>query len=80
MTGRELIMYILENNLENEEVFKNGRFIGFIDEKEAAKKFDVGTSTIRMWVKMDMLHGIQIGNAYYIPGNAKDPREALCSN
>ena len=80
MTGRELIMYILENNLENEEVFKNGKFIGFIDEKEAAKKFDVGTSTIRMWVKMEMIRGIQIGNAYYIPGNTKDPREELCSS
>lgn len=78
MTGRELIIYILENNLEDVEVFNNGVFIGFIDEQEAAKKFDVGVSTIRMWIKMDMLKSIQIGNMYYIPDTAKDPREALC--
>ena len=28
MTGRDLIIYILTNNLENEFVFKDGKFIG----------------------------------------------------
>lgn len=80
MTGRDLIIYILENGLEDEEVFKNGRFIGFLSEMEAAKKFDVGVSTIRMWIKMEMLKGVQIGNMFYIPANANDPREGLCSS
>ena len=34
MTGRELILYILQNGLENEEVFKDGIFVGFIPEEE----------------------------------------------
>ena len=36
MTGKELILYILQNNLENEQVFRNGIFIGFMDETETA--------------------------------------------
>ena len=35
MTGRELILYILSNGLENEPVFKDGKFIGFMTEEEA---------------------------------------------
>jgi hypothetical protein len=44
MTGRDLIVYILQNNLENEPVFKDGKFIGFMTEGEAAEKFDVGVA------------------------------------
>lgn len=47
MTGKELILYILENDLENEDVIKDGVFIWLMDEKEAAVKFDVGVATIR---------------------------------
>lgn len=49
MTGRELILHILQNNLENEVVVKNGLFIGLLNEKEAAVKFNVGIATIRVW-------------------------------
>ena len=33
MTGKELILYILENDLENEDVIKDGVFIWLMDEK-----------------------------------------------
>lgn len=29
MTGKELILYILENNLEDSEIFKDGKFLDF---------------------------------------------------
>lgn len=67
MTGRDLIIYILENNLEDAPVFADGRFIGFITELEAAVKFNVGTATIRLWVERKILSGIKIGEMYYIP-------------
>ena len=51
MTGRELILYILQNNLENEVVLKEGLFICLLSDKEAAIKFDVGTATIKVWRK-----------------------------
>ena len=51
MTGRELILYILQNKLENEVVVKNGFCIAILDEKEAAVKFNVGIATIKAWRK-----------------------------
>lgn len=48
MTGRDLILYILANNLENEPVFKNGKFIGFDTEESFAAKHNVGIETVRI--------------------------------
>lgn len=71
MTGRELIIYILENGLEDEQVFENGNFVGFINVLEAAKKFNVGTATIEMWALQKRLPTIKINNTIYIPANCK---------
>ena len=71
MTGKELIIYILENNLENEEIFKNGRLIGFITVEGAAVYFGVGTAAIKTWVKRNMLPSVVIGYTTYIPAGAK---------
>ena len=46
MTGKDLIIYILQNNLEDEVVLKEGFFVGFMDQNEAAVKFNVGVWTI----------------------------------
>lgn len=75
MTGRDLILYILENNLENEPVVKDGIFIGLMSEEEAAAKFDVGVSTIRVYNTLKMLDGIEINGRMYFLRNAKDPRK-----
>ena len=71
MTGRDLIIYILENNLENEPVYKDGRLLGFITVTEAAVKFKVGQSTIKALVEKGRLRGIEIGGELYIPVNEK---------
>ena len=71
MTGRDLIIYILQNGLEDELVYRDGKLIGFISEMEAAVKFGVTTATIRVWISMGMLDGIIIGNSVYIPTNAE---------
>lgn len=73
MTGRDLILYILDNKLEDELVFEDGIFLGFMNEMEAAVKFGVGVSTIRAWVYKEMLSAICIGNVLYIPANAEKP-------
>ena len=49
MTGKELIVYILQNDLEDEVIFQNNRFIGFASEEELASKFSVGVETIKWW-------------------------------
>lgn len=71
MTGRELIIYILENKLEDEQVFKDGKLIGFTTEEETAVAFGVGLATIRAWIKNGMIQSIKIGNMIYIPKNAQ---------
>lgn len=73
MTGRDLIIYILANGLENEPVFENGRLIGYMTEIEAAAKFGVGTETVRVWVNCGRLEGVKIGDIIYIPANSVSP-------
>jgi hypothetical protein len=73
MTGRDLIIYILQNGLENEPVYDDGKILGFMNEMEAAIKFNVSTATIQAWVSLNKLDGIRIGNALYIPANADNP-------
>lgn len=70
MTGRELILYILSNGLEDEEVFKDGKFIGFLTAGEAAEKMNVGIATIYVLVSQKKLDGVLIGDALFVPANA----------
>lgn len=74
MTGKELILYILQNNLENTVVLDNGFFIGFMTEQEAAVKFNVGTETVRAWYHCKMLKGTKIGDSLYFRKDIADPR------
>ena len=67
MTGRELILYILENHLEDEPVFKDGKFIGFLTVGEAAEKMMVGTASVRAWAELGMIECVRTVNNIYIP-------------
>ena len=69
MTGKELIMYILQNGLEDEPVFKNGEFIGFVSEMEFAKRMNVGVATVQTWIRMGIVDAVKIGKVRYIPAN-----------
>lgn len=70
MTGRELIIYILANGLEDKPIYEDGKILGFITAIEAAEKFNVGLATIKVWINEGMLDGIRIGEELYIPANA----------
>ena len=70
MTGRDLIMFILQNNLENAEFFTNGKIPGLMTVEEAAVKFNTGTITVEIW----FIRGDVIGKKLYIYENAIDPR------
>ena len=69
MTGRDLIIYILSNNLENEPVFLDKGFLNLLSENEAAIKFDVGKATIRTWLELGMVKGVKVGEEIYILPN-----------
>lgn len=75
MTGKELIIYILQNDLENEVVIKDDIFVWLMDEDEAAVKFGVGVATIKAWYVCGMLSGTKIGDRLYFLRNTSDPRK-----
>lgn len=75
MTGRELIMYILQNGLEDKEIYANNTFLDLMTASEAATKFNVGVFTIHLWYLKGDIHGVSIGDSVYIFKDAKDPRE-----
>lgn len=65
MTGKELILYILQHDLENEVVIKDGVFVWFIDEDTIAEKYGVGKETVRAWNKLGFLNGFEINGTLY---------------
>lgn len=67
MTGRDLIMHILANGLEDVELIK------FITIDEAAEKFNVSATTVRVWYELGAIDGIKIGDEIHISPNAKTP-------
>ena len=58
MTGRELIIYILSNGLEDEQVFENGRFVGFLTVSEAAQKLGYGIETVKAMVEVGAIKNV----------------------
>ena len=77
MTGKDLIIYILSNNLENESVFKDGKFIGFLTVDEVAQRMKVGVATVYAWIFQKQLVAIKIYDTYYIPADFKSPLEKI---
>lgn len=70
MTGKEFIIYILENNLENEDIFENGKIKGFLTEEELAVKLNTGRATIHTQYLRGLINGIRIGDkVYFLPNN-----------
>ena len=68
MTGRELIMYILENHLEDEPVFQNGTFVGYMSDVKFAEILGVGVATVRAWIMMGRIKdAIMIGDVMFVP-------------
>lgn len=71
MTGRDFIIYLLENGLEDKPIYSDGRLLGFVTLMEAAAKFGVGAETVRAWCDLGVLPYIYIEGRYFIPALAK---------
>lgn len=74
MTGRDLIIYILQNNLEDEPIFKNGDFLGFLTVDKAAAKLNVGVETVKTWLELGWIDGVEFGELILIPANVEPPQ------
>ena len=75
MTGRDLIIYILTNNLENEPVFKDGKLLGFKTVNEVAVENGVGCETVNAWTQLDMIPHVNLTAPILIPANYISPLE-----
>ena len=71
MTGRELILYILENNLEDEPVIKDDKIMGFLTSLEASAKFNVGIGTVDAWASLGYIDAVWFMDELLIPVNTK---------
>lgn len=73
MTGRELIMFILENHLEDVECLTDDKLPGFIAVEEAAVRWGCGPHTVMALTEMKKIPGVKFGEKFYIPEDTKNP-------
>lgn len=74
MKGKELILYILMNNLEDQDVIdENGVMIGFMTIEDAAVKYNVGVATVRVWVNQGLIRGFRVAENILIPASEERP-------
>lgn len=73
MTGKDLIIYILQNDLEDKVVFSNGIFTGIMNVEEAALKFNVGVATVITWYKLGMIPGFTLGGSIFFMKDVENP-------
>lgn len=66
MTGKELIIYILENDLEDEELLSGGLKPLFMTAEHAAVRWDCGAATVKAMIDMGRVRGIKLGNEYFV--------------
>lgn len=67
MTGRDLIVYISSNKLEDKPIFHNGRLLGFMTVEDLAAQLGVGKATIYAMVAMGQIDYICIGDTVLFP-------------
>lgn len=74
MTGKDLIVYILQHDLENckiDEIFDKL----FLNELQIAAKFNVGVDTIKAWRTTHTIEFITIRGTIYYYADTQDPRK-----
>lgn len=79
MTGRELIIFILLNGLEDELMVDEIELLHEIcmSLEEAAVKFGVGVPTVKVWVDNDIIPKICFNGEIYILKNTPNPMEQV---
>ena len=65
MTGRDLIIYILQNHLEDTEILTDSNHM-FLTVEEAAVKYGTGVATIKAMINRSILKGMKIGETYLL--------------
>lgn len=67
MKGRDLIVYILTNHLEDEDIFKDGKILTLITVEEAAIKLGMGTAGVYCLIEqLGVLDSTEINGKTYV--------------
>ena len=71
MTGKELIIYIVEHNLMDKDIFKEDSVFSFLNVEcltveEAALRYHVGYETIHAWCTLGKFQSILVNDKIYI--------------
>lgn len=75
MTGRELIIYILENHLEDEPVIKDGKLIGFASVSQIAVTKEIGIASVYALMQEGKIPFQMVTDTIQIPLNSIDDRK-----
>lgn len=76
ITGRDLIIYILEHKLEDIPIAKDGEILGFWTAEFYAKEMGVGVETVKVWISTGIIEDcIPIGGTYLIPAQIETINE-----
>ncbi len=73
MTGRELILYIVENHLEDFEMFDDNMLPKVMTVDETALKWGCGPSTVKALIDMGTVKGIKTKTMYLVLMSNKNP-------
>ena len=73
MTGRELIIFILENHLEEVSIFDGDTLPGLMTLDEAAVKWHSGRNPLKALFEMGKISGVIIDEKIYIHKNVENP-------
>ena len=66
ITGRDLILYILENKLEDSPVVLDGGFLNLMTVEQTAVQAGVGVETVLAGVALGLFKSIKVGKQIYI--------------
>lgn len=65
-TGRDLIIYILQNNLEDKPIATENSLLGFINIAEYAARNNMGISTAVAMFHLGKIPGFMIGSSIFV--------------
>ncbi len=75
MKGRDLIIYILENHLEDVDVLSDLKNLGLYSVQETAARLSVGEETVKAWCEIGRVDYTIIGGNIYIRTKAGTDHE-----
>lgn len=80
MTGKELMLFILENNLTDVELLPDETFLVcvedmFLTKEEAACKLGIGIESLCCMYKLNLISGVVINGEIFFPKDVKLPNQ-----